>query len=155
MPTSLVRTKLYIPPPHPNLVPRPHLIARLNAGLHRKLTLLSAPAGFGKTTLLSEWATRRMGTAVGWAEKSGLAVDGELSYHYELKAQGFPLVEPLSERELQVLRLLATSLTTPEIADQLFVAASTARTHVKNIYGKLNVHRRREAVFRARELGLL
>ena len=55
MPTSLLTTKLYIPPPRPNLVPRPRLIERLNAGLHGKLTLISAPAGFGKTTLLSEW----------------------------------------------------------------------------------------------------
>ena len=39
----------------PELVPHPRLIERLNAGLHRKLTLISAPAGFGKTTLLSEW----------------------------------------------------------------------------------------------------
>jgi len=55
MPASLLRTKLYIPPPRPGLVPRPRLLERLNAGLHSKLTLLSAPAGFGKTTLLSEW----------------------------------------------------------------------------------------------------
>jgi LuxR family maltose regulon positive regulatory protein len=52
----LLKTKLYIPPVRPKLVPRPRLIERLNAGLHRKLTLVSAPAGFGKTTLLSEWA---------------------------------------------------------------------------------------------------
>jgi LuxR family maltose regulon positive regulatory protein len=55
MATPLLRTKLYIPPTRPELVPRPRLIERLNAGLHRKLTLISAPAGFGKTTLLSEW----------------------------------------------------------------------------------------------------
>ena len=55
MTTSLLTTKLYIPPARPELVPRPRLIERLNAGLHRKLTLISAPAGFGKTTLLSEW----------------------------------------------------------------------------------------------------
>jgi len=53
--TPLLRTKLYIPPVRPELVPRPRLIEWLNAGLHRKLTLVSAPAGFGKTTLLSEW----------------------------------------------------------------------------------------------------
>jgi LuxR family maltose regulon positive regulatory protein len=56
MATPLLSTKLYIPPVRPNWVPRPRLIERLNEGLHRKLTLLSAPAGFGKTTLLSEWA---------------------------------------------------------------------------------------------------
>ena len=49
-------TKLFIPPTRPDLVPRPLLIERLNAGLGGKLTLVSAPAGFGKTTLLSEWA---------------------------------------------------------------------------------------------------
>jgi LuxR family maltose regulon positive regulatory protein len=55
MATPLLQTKLYIPPPRPELVPRPRLVERLNAGLHRKLTLISAPAGFGKTTLVSEW----------------------------------------------------------------------------------------------------
>ena len=51
----LLRTKLYIPPARPNLVPRPRLTERLNEGMTRKLTLISAPAGFGKTTLLSHW----------------------------------------------------------------------------------------------------
>src|SRR5690242_4739521 len=55
MSTPILATKLYIPPPRPNVVLRPRLIERLNEGLHRKLTLISAPAGFGKTTLLSEW----------------------------------------------------------------------------------------------------
>ena len=52
---DLLRTKLFIPPPRPKIVPRPHLIERLNEGRHCKLTLISAPAGFGKTTLVSEW----------------------------------------------------------------------------------------------------
>jgi len=51
----LLTTKLYIPPTRPELVPRPRLVEKLNDGLHRKLTLISAPAGFGKTTLVSEW----------------------------------------------------------------------------------------------------
>ena len=55
MATPLLTTKLYIPPPRSNLVSRPRLIERLNAGFHGKLTLVSAPAGFGKTTLLGEW----------------------------------------------------------------------------------------------------
>jgi len=50
----LLTTKLYIPPVRPELVSRPHLAGRLNAGLHRRLTLVSAPASFGKTTLLNE-----------------------------------------------------------------------------------------------------
>lgn len=55
MAMPLLTTKLYIPPIRPELVSRPRLIERLSAGLYRKLTLISAPAGFGKTTLLSEW----------------------------------------------------------------------------------------------------
>lgn len=55
MATPLLATKLYIPPPQPHAIKRGRLIERLNAGLHHKLTLISAPAGFGKTTLLSEW----------------------------------------------------------------------------------------------------
>jgi LuxR family maltose regulon positive regulatory protein len=64
------------------------------------------------------------------------------------------LVEDLSERELQVLRLLNSSLSIPEIAEELTVAASTVRTHVKHIYAKLDVHSRLEAVAKAQDLGL-
>ncbi len=53
----LLSTKFYIPPARPEFVPRPRLIERLDGGLPRKLTLISASAGFGKTTLLSEWVT--------------------------------------------------------------------------------------------------
>ncbi len=55
MSKTILSTKLYLPPPRPKVVPRPRLIDRLNAGLHGKLTLMSAPAGFGKTTLVTEW----------------------------------------------------------------------------------------------------
>jgi LuxR family maltose regulon positive regulatory protein len=55
MPAPLLFTKLYIPPPRSKIVLRPRLIERLNEGLQRKLTLISAPAGFGKTTLVCEW----------------------------------------------------------------------------------------------------
>jgi LuxR family maltose regulon positive regulatory protein len=65
MSTSLLATKLYIPPPRPNAVLRTHLIARLNQGLHRKLTLIAAPAGFGKTTLLGAWVAS-CGRQVAW-----------------------------------------------------------------------------------------
>ncbi|UCD97816.1 MAG: hypothetical protein JSV42_12715, partial [Chloroflexota bacterium] len=52
---EILKTKLYIPRKRSNLVPRPQLVERINNGLEKKLTLISAPAGFGKTTLLSEW----------------------------------------------------------------------------------------------------
>jgi LuxR family transcriptional regulator, maltose regulon positive regulatory protein len=56
MPIPILFTKLFLPPARPNTVHRPRLIDRLIEGVHRKLVLISAPAGFGKTTLLSEWA---------------------------------------------------------------------------------------------------
>ena len=65
------------------------------------------------------------------------------------------LIDPLSERELDVLRLLATELDGPAIARQLSVSLNTMRTHTKNIYAKLAVTSRRAAVRRAAELGLL
>src|SRR5690349_20134456 len=64
------------------------------------------------------------------------------------------LIEPLSERELDVLRLLGTDLGGPEIARELIVSLNTVRTHTKNIYAKLGVNNRRAAVRRARELDL-
>ena len=64
------------------------------------------------------------------------------------------LIEPLSERELEVLRLLRTELSGPEIAGELMIALSTMRTHTQNIYSKLGVNNRREAVRRAEELNL-
>jgi LuxR family maltose regulon positive regulatory protein len=64
------------------------------------------------------------------------------------------LIEPLSERELDVLRLLGTDLGGPEIARELVVSLNTVRTHTKNIYAKLGVNNRRAAVRRARELDL-
>ena len=65
------------------------------------------------------------------------------------------LIEPLSQRELDVLRLLNTELSGPEIARELVVALSTVRTHTKRIYSKLNVTNRRAAVKRAAELDLI
>jgi LuxR family maltose regulon positive regulatory protein len=66
-----------------------------------------------------------------------------------------PLLEPLSDRELQVLRLLPTALSSTEMAETLFVSVNTVRSHLKGIYTKLNAHSRYEAVARAKELNLL
>ena len=65
------------------------------------------------------------------------------------------LVEPLSEREWEVLRLMADDLTYEAIGERLFISLNTVRTHTKNIYSKLNVNRRSQAVARGRALGLL
>jgi LuxR family maltose regulon positive regulatory protein len=64
-------------------------------------------------------------------------------------------VDPLSDRELEVLRLLTTDLSAPEIAAELVVSVNTVRTHIKHIYSKLDAHSRYEAVERAKGLGLL
>ena len=76
-PAPLLTTKLFIPPLRQEIVPRPRLIEQLNAGLVRKLTLISAPAGFGKTTLLSEWIStlklRNVETGLAGKNKIGRA----------------------------------------------------------------------------------
>ncbi len=66
-----------------------------------------------------------------------------------------PLVEPLSERELEVLQLIAAGLSNREIGQRLFIAPGTVKVHAANIYGKLGVHSRTQAVARANALGLL
>ena len=66
-----------------------------------------------------------------------------------------PLIEPLSRRELEVLRLIAQGLSNQEISERLFLALDTVKGHNRKIFGKLQVQRRTEAVARARELGLL
>jgi len=65
------------------------------------------------------------------------------------------LIEPLSKRENQVLKLISDGLKNQEIADQLFVSITTVKTHVHNIYGKMDVRNRTAAVAKARELNLL
>ncbi len=66
-----------------------------------------------------------------------------------------PLIEPLSQRELEVLQLIADGLSNDEIGKRLFLALDTVKGHNRRIYDKLQVQRRTEAVARARELGLL
>jgi ATP/maltotriose-dependent transcriptional regulator MalT len=65
------------------------------------------------------------------------------------------LREPLTESEVRVLRYLPTDLSTREIGDELYLSVHTIKTHVKHLYAKLDAHSRREAVRRARALGLL
>jgi LuxR family maltose regulon positive regulatory protein len=65
------------------------------------------------------------------------------------------LREPLSDRELAVLRFLPTNLSAAEIGSELFLSVHTVKTHMRKLYAKLDVHTRAEAVQRGRELGLL
>ena len=75
--------------------------------------------------------------------------------HVKFTSSQQPLIEPLSERELEILQLVADGLSNREISERLFLALSTVKGHNRNIFGKLQVQRRTEAVARARELGLL
>lgn len=84
MSTLVLSTKLYLPPPRPNLVLRPRLIERLNAGLQYQLTLISAPAGFGKTTLLSAWIASRGAWDVGRGASEATAFSTALAHSESL-----------------------------------------------------------------------
>ncbi len=64
------------------------------------------------------------------------------------------LIEPLSEREIEVLQLIAEGLTNQEIANRLYLSLNTVKVHTRNIYGKLDAHHRADAVARARALGI-
>jgi LuxR family maltose regulon positive regulatory protein len=130
-------------------------LALLKRALH-----LGEPEGFvisfldhraPMAALLQEAAKR--GIAVEYANKLLTAFDA--AGYRAVGRPSSPLLEPLSERELEVLRLLATRLSGPEIAEQLAISLSTLRSHTKSIYGKLNVHRRADAVERAEKLGLI
>src|SRR5262249_30580040 len=83
---------------------------------------------------------------------AGVVLAGGGSPAERVDASSRGLVDPLSDRELDVLRLLRGELSGPEIARELHVSLNTLRTHTKNIYTKLRVNNRREAVRRAAEL---
>ena len=96
------------------------------------------------------------GSAADYAGKLLAALEKETKDERQIEQPcPSPLVEPLSERELEVLRLLTTHLSSTEIAKELCISVNTTRSHIKNIYSKLNVHRRVEAIQRAEELELL
>jgi LuxR family maltose regulon positive regulatory protein len=125
--------------------------------LERALTL-AEPEGYVRV-FVDEGAA--MAALLEAAERQGLAHDYVRRLLHALRgteqrapaAQG--LVDPLSQRELDVLRLLGTDLGGPDIARELVLSLNTVRTHTKNIYAKLGVNSRRAAVRRAEELDLM
>jgi LuxR family maltose regulon positive regulatory protein len=96
---------------------------------------------------LRDWAIRLF--SLFDAEPHGVAAPQETA------SPGGYLVEPLSERELEVLRLIAVGRSNQEIAEELVIAIGTVKAHTSNIYGKMGVGNRTEAVARARQLGIL
>jgi LuxR family maltose regulon positive regulatory protein len=101
---SLLATKLYVPAPRPHRVPRPRLTARLEAGVAGPLTLVSAPAGFGKSTLLAEWIEAG-GRQVAWVSLDDGDDDPVRFLGYAVTALG-KLAPGLGEETLTLLRHL-------------------------------------------------
>ncbi len=130
--------------------------------LERALSL-AEPEGYVRTfidegepmgQLLRQAAAR--GIAVGYVGKLLAALEQETEDRHRLgRAVPGSMVEPLSERELEVLRLLTTHLSSTEIARELIISVNTVRSHIKSIYSKLDVHSREDAVQRAEKLDLL
>jgi LuxR family maltose regulon positive regulatory protein len=81
--------------------------------------------------------------------------EAQLSEDSPYRRPAQPLVEPLSQRELEVLRLIARGLSNREIGERLYLALDTVKGHNRRIFGKLSVGRRTEAVAIARSLGIL
>jgi LuxR family maltose regulon positive regulatory protein len=120
----------------------------------------AAPEGYRRVFLNEGLALRRLlpqvrSQAPGFVDEL-LAAFGQQSPMTEQKAvQSTRLLEPLTEREIQILRLIAAGRSNPEIAGQLYLSLNTVKWHVKNLYGKLQVSNRVEAAARAQELKIL
>jgi len=98
---------------------------------------------------LLEYADRLLGSFVRAVDKRPASASGSVLPDQK------KLIEPLSDRELEVLRLMADGLSNPAIAKRLYLSTNTLKAHAQNIYIKLDVHNRMEAVNKAREIGLL
>ena len=98
----LLATKLFVPHPRPDQVNRSHLIDQLNEGVSRKLTLISAPAGFGKTTLLSEWIAQGS-QSVAWISLDKSENDPVQFIHYLIAAvqNSYPKIGEAALSQLQ------------------------------------------------------
>ena len=106
------------------------------------LTLITAPAGSGKTMAMALWAAAEPGT-VAW-----VTVD-------DPDQAPILAVETLTERELEVLRHASGLLSNAELASKMYITVNTVKTHLKHIYRKLETTRRAEAIRRARQLELI
>ena len=99
--------------------------------------------------------TAAAGHSITYVSRLLTELEQDIAQKAKLTTMPHAATEPFSQRELQVLRLLATPLSSVEIAEELVIASSTVRSHIKNIYRKLDVHKRVMAVQRAQDLKLL
>lgn len=133
-------------------------LARLQADHAAQQHWLQQADSLGLNQLISpeRWIEnlRQPATHTGLMPPLSVMATPHNQYHLADSAPG-ARSEPLSSREFQVLQLLASELSGPDIADRLFISLNTFRTHSKNLYAKLDVRSRRAAVSRAHALGLL
>jgi LuxR family maltose regulon positive regulatory protein len=108
--------------------------------------------GLGMAHLLTEAAA--LGKMPAYIAKLLAAFEPERHERENTSSRASVLIEPLSQRELEVLRLITQGLSNHEIGERLVLALDTVKGHNRKIFGKLQVQRRTEAVARARELGL-
>ena len=136
-----------------------------------RATMLGEPGRFNRTfTGEGPRMARPPGCACGcrsaWAQPDEKPVPRPISISWRRRRSTKPrssavrpaasmLVEPLTEREIEILHLIAAGKRNQEIADQLFISVATVKRHIANIYGKLGVSHRAEGIARARELNLL
>jgi LuxR family maltose regulon positive regulatory protein len=132
------------------------------AALERALTL-AEPEGYLRIFVSEGTAMRDLlrqaatgSAASGYAQRLARAFDDpDLIPAPQAPAPGLDLVEPLTARQIEILRLIATGMRNQEIAEQLYLSLPTVKRHIANIYGKLGVDHRTEAVAKANELHLL
>ncbi|MCA9952094.1 MAG: AAA family ATPase, partial [Anaerolineales bacterium] len=120
---TLLQTKLYIPPTRPNIVPRIEMLQKLAAGLHGKLTLASAPAGFGKTTLITAWLSQ-LDRPVGWVSLDEDDSDPQQFFRYVAAAiRPFPDISHSLTSQLQSAQPLpAKAMATALVHDLVSVS---------------------------------
>jgi LuxR family maltose regulon positive regulatory protein len=152
MPDTLLSTKLHIPHPHRELVHRPRLIERLDAGFRGKLTLVSAPAGYGKTTLVSDWMTRSKIPAA-WLSLD--ASDNDLARFFSYLIAALQQIHPDIGADIQPI--LETDADPPDEIEPLLtvlvndIAASASRFALVlddyHVITKLRIHRALDFLF--------
>jgi LuxR family maltose regulon positive regulatory protein len=117
---------------------------------------IAEPGGYVRTFIREGKIMRKLLQMIAKQKKDSDYIEVLIkAFPKESSNQPLDLVESLSAREMEVMSFLATSLSVPEIADEMILSPNTVRSHIKNIYSKLGVNRRMDAINKAKELRLL